>query len=194
MRHLFLVGSVILSCCSAVQAQEPSAMDAARNELTTMKRSIIKESLPMDPEQSSRFWPLYSTYESELRRILDRELFLLGDFVRNNENYSDAHAIHLVQEAMRLNQDRVQVRMNFMLKVSKVLPGRLALRLFQLENKIEAAVDYKLAEQIPLTRPEQIKEIEAKTEEAGKAPQTAVAPPLPTPPAAPAPGAGKKKK
>jgi hypothetical protein len=51
---------------------------------------------------------------------------------------------------MDIEKERTALRQNYMPKFRKVLPERKVLRYYQLENKLQAVVNYEIAAEIPL--------------------------------------------
>jgi len=56
----------------------------------------------------------------------------------------------MIDEALRIEEDRVKLKRRWLKRMEPVLPPRLLARYFQLESKFQAVVAADLARQIPL--------------------------------------------
>jgi hypothetical protein len=58
----------------------------------------------------------------------------------------------LMEEWVDIQKDALKVKNSYIGKFGRVLPMKKVARYFQVENKLEAAVDYELAGRIPLMK------------------------------------------
>src|SRR3989304_1982235 len=72
--------------------------------------------------------------------------------VAANMDLTDEVAKRLVGDYLAIEQDRIHLKQSYLPKLREVLPEKKVARYFQIENKIEAAVRYDLAEKIPLVK------------------------------------------
>jgi hypothetical protein len=56
----------------------------------------------------------------------------------------------MLDEALAIEEDRAKLKRKWVSRMARVLPPRLLVRYFQLENKLQAMVSADLARQIPL--------------------------------------------
>jgi len=56
----------------------------------------------------------------------------------------------LVEDYLAVEADRVAVRRAYVPEFAETLPGRKVARLYQIENKMDAALRYELAATIPV--------------------------------------------
>jgi len=77
---------------------------------------------------------------------------LIATFLRNHENFSDKAAKGLLDEYIDIEKDKLKLKEKYIKKFNKKLPPRRVLRYFQLENKLDAALNLGFAEEIPLVR------------------------------------------
>lgn len=75
---------------------------------------------------------------------------LVAAFSAEYASLAGDRARSMLDEALQIDEDRVKLTRRFVERMSKVLPPRLLVRYFQLENKFQAIVAADLARQIPL--------------------------------------------
>jgi hypothetical protein len=66
---------------------------------------------------------------------------------------TDTKALELVQRYLAAEAARVQVRSSYLNEIAQALPGLKVARFFQIENRIDALIDYGMAVRVPLARP-----------------------------------------
>lgn len=125
-------------------------MELMRADMDTKKKTIIARSMEMTEPESEVFWPLYKEYQAGLEKLNSRSIRLVEDL--HQKTLSDADAENLLQEFLSIEKDRLALKEKYVKRFSKTLPDRLVLKYFQLENKVEAALRWAFAEEIPLVQ------------------------------------------
>jgi hypothetical protein len=106
--------------------------------------------MELTESEAKGFWPVYESYQNGLKKLGDRSITLIDDFARNYQMMSEDAAKKLVDDYMDIEKDRTALRRDYLPKFRKVLPERKVLRYYQLENKLQAVVNYEIAAEIPL--------------------------------------------
>ena len=86
----------------------------------------------------------------ELKKIDRRSDRLIAEYTAEYATLAGARARTMIDEALRIEEDRVKLKRRWLKRMEPVLPPRLLARYFQLENKFQAVVAADLARQIPL--------------------------------------------
>jgi len=89
-------------------------------------------------------------YQKDLVNINERTVALVEEFAVNFESLSDAKATELINTYLKIEADALKLKKNYLGKFKKVLPAQKVMRYYQVENKIDAIVDYELVDKIPL--------------------------------------------
>lgn len=147
---LLLAGGTTL-----VQAQEPNRdvqLAAARELIQMGREDAINEEMRFTPDQSTAFWPLYKEYRAELGVVQDRYIVLLVDYVGDYYDYNltDDDAERILDDYFSIQSDILKIRERYVRKFGKILPPGNVMRLYQLENKIEAEVNVAISQTVPL--------------------------------------------
>lgn len=134
------------------QDLEVSSMDVLRAQLDLDKRVVVEENLVLSESAAAAFWPIYEEYQRELRAIDERVVRLVNDYAEafDNESITDATAKRLLDESLALDEAEVTLRKRYAERLAGVIPAIEAARYLQIERKIRAAVEYELADRIPL--------------------------------------------
>ncbi|HUL75861.1 MAG TPA: hypothetical protein VL691_01250 [Vicinamibacteria bacterium] len=141
--------------CSLAAARVPAqsvkdALELSRQAVETQRRVLISGALPLTDGEASAFWPLYDGFEKERRALDERANRLVVDFVAAAPAIADSQATAMLNEALKLDEDRLRLRRGWMSRMAKAIPPRKLLRFFQIENKLDSVVRADVARQIPL--------------------------------------------
>ena len=66
---------------------------------------------------------------------------------------TDAVAKQLLDEAVKFEEKKIKLEKKYIRKFRAILPDTKVTRYFQLENKLDAIIDFDLAAEIPLMEP-----------------------------------------
>ncbi len=126
---------------------------AAARELVESKRSIVViANLDLTDEEGKKFWPLYEEYRAKIREVRIRRLELIEAYAEryNADNVDNAFAESAIKEFLDIQADTVKVRKKYWKKFRRIIPATKAARFYQLENKMDAEIDYVMAGGTPL--------------------------------------------
>jgi hypothetical protein len=121
-----------------------------RQEAGKDRRMIVKANMLLTDSEATIFWPLYDDYRADRDKIGDKRLQLIKDFVAKRDGMSQDDAETLTKESLELEKDKIKVKEKHIAKMQKVLSNRTVARFFQIDGKLDAAVDMALASRIPL--------------------------------------------
>ncbi len=77
---------------------------------------------------------------------------MIKDFAENYENMTNEKASELMTDHFSIKMQTVVIKQNFAKEISKFMPALKVLRVIQIENKLDAAIDLQLASEIPLAQ------------------------------------------
>ena len=148
-----LIGIMFLSVTPVLAGDAPADnMEILREKVRADKKLVIAEAMQLTESEAKVFWPVYDAYQKSLIKLGDRTLKMIEDFAKNYETMSDEAATKMIDDYLDLQADRLELMKSYLPKFNKVLSPKKVARYFQLENKINAAVNYGLAAQIPLVK------------------------------------------
>jgi hypothetical protein len=126
------------------------AIAELRQEAGQDRREIIKANMLLTDSEAVTFWPLYDQYRTARDKLGDRKVRLITDFAARRDSMSEEEAQRLTKEFLAIEKERVAIKESYVAKMSKPLSARTVARFFQIDQKLDAAVDLALAAQIPL--------------------------------------------
>jgi hypothetical protein len=132
--------------------QYTDEIEMVRSMAQLDRRSIIEQGMQLTPEEAGQFWPVYDEYSADQKRTNDQLVKLITDYAAAYESLDDKTAATLRNNLFDLQGDLLSLRKNYAKKFSKVLSQVKVTRFFQLEQKMDAVQNLKLARQIPLVR------------------------------------------
>lgn len=129
------------------------SLEAAREMIAAGTRELIETELDLEPAEAEAFWPVYERFDERMN-------LLRGQYVRLIETYMDrylrgeldeAEANRMTDEYFALQLGMLRLRQRFLDDFREAIGGLKTARLYQLQNKVKAELDYALAEAVPLT-------------------------------------------
>ena len=154
-RALIALGSALVCLvagAAAAQDKPADSMENLRERLRADKKAVVAEVLQLTEGEAKEFWPVYNAYQSDMVAHYDRLLKLIESYAQSYETMTDAKATSLLKEYLGLERDHVAILTSYLPRFQKVLPPRKVAKLYQVENKARALVNYELARGIPLVK------------------------------------------
>jgi hypothetical protein len=121
-----------------------------RASIQAQRQAIVATAMDLDDKQTTEFWPVYRAYRVEMTKVNDRMLTVLTTYLENYPNLPDPLARQLIDESLRIEQARHDVRSAFLPRFRQVLPDRKVARFLQVEHRLDSILNVELAERVPL--------------------------------------------
>lgn len=152
---LFAIGCLFaVSAFAPVVAQEKAAAETTSAEwlarIQADKKTVVAKSMDLTPEEAKKFWPLYEQFQRELAVPQSARNRASLDYVAAGYSVTDANAKRLMEAVLSSATDEARLNEKHFKQLVKVLPARKAARYMQIENKIQAIVQYESAKVVPL--------------------------------------------
>ena len=151
---LTLVAAITILFVSPVVSQDKPAdnMQILRDKIKADKKLLVASDMKLTDSEAKAFWPVYEKYQDELFLLRTRTLKLINDYADAYEKMSNDKAKTLLDELMNIDSLGLKLRQAYVPKFRQVLPEVKVVRYYQIENKINAALNYELATNIPLMK------------------------------------------
>lgn len=127
-----------------------SNMEILREKIKADKKLVVAANMDLTEVEAKAFWPIYQEYQTKLTIINERIAKIIVEFAKNSQSMTNELAKKLLKESMAVEKERLTLKESLMPKFQKALPAIKAARYYQIENKIQAVVQYGLADSIPL--------------------------------------------
>lgn len=133
-------------------AQAKSDFELTRDVLQAERKLLVSQNLTLGEAEAAAFWPVYDKYAAEQRSLNDRLVKAIESFAAEYDALTDERAEELLEESLSIREDRNQLRRSYLKRFSKAISGKKLARFYQIDNKIDALLDAKIAAAIPLAR------------------------------------------
>lgn len=153
--------ALVLMVTAATAANAQSSNDAlmspeelqAAKEFVDLERDMaLNANLDLTDQESQAFWPLYKEYRAKIRKVRGRKLTLIEAYAEQyRAGIVDGEFAEMaVKDWLKIQLETVKIRQRYWKKFRRILPATKAARFYQLENKMDAEIDFVLAGGVPL--------------------------------------------
>ena len=132
----------------AEELQQSRALNEAKREAT------IAANVEFTLQEKSAFWPLYWEYRSKVGEVDDAYIRILEEYSSKYQSMDDRTAKRLTEAWLAVQLDRYTLKKQYIERFESALPPAKALRVFQIENKLDVMIDASLGKQMPLSVPD----------------------------------------
>ena len=159
MKWILSTGVLVIGLATYMPAFAQGSMETHKEELeltrATIKlqyKQIIAKNMNLSSMERDKFWALYRDYSNKMSTVADRRLKVITDYADalKNGTLDDEKSLQLLNEYLSYERMRLITKQSFVKKFQQVLPSLKVARFFQIENKLEAIINFELARQIPL--------------------------------------------
>ena len=143
----------VASAQSQPQGEEPrlrEVIELTRSVLQLQRKAIVSNAMEFSERENQVFWPVYREYHAEVDGINDRLAALITDYAKDTINVSPAEAEDMLADYLRIRAERIKLKQSYVKRFQKALPSIRVVRYYQIENKLDTALDLELAKSIPL--------------------------------------------
>jgi hypothetical protein len=151
-RALAILFLVLIVASPAVAQTATDELEAARTQIQADRKAIVSRLMGMSETESNAFWPVYNTYREDIRKIDDKLVAVAESYFSSPDSLSDKDAQSLLSDWMKLRADKLNLRKSYVKKFSKAIPTTKLVRFYQIENKMDAVIEYEMAASIPLVQ------------------------------------------
>jgi len=160
--YLFIiaVGTLLLPGCassgkpkaSLSEDDKRAQLEALRADFNTYKIRTFNQFLKLSAVEADKFWPVYRSYETELKGVGDRKLALVREFLAQHragkldENFSRELADRWLANA----QERLDLWKKYHQQISVAVSPMRAAQFLQVENQMAIFVDLNIASEMPM--------------------------------------------
>jgi len=134
------------------QDKQADNMQIVREKIQADKKLFVAANMELTESEAKAFWPVYEKYQDELFLLRARSVKLISDYADSYEKMSNEKGKKLLDELMIIEALGPKLRQAYLPKFRKVLPEIKVVRYYQIENKINAVLNYEIAANIPLIK------------------------------------------
>ena len=150
MCYVVMLAVLLASAPAVAQVSDTDMLQQLRAEIQTDRQALVAANLSLADAEGEAFWPIYRQYRAEMGAVGDRMQQLIMDYAEVWESPTEDQARAMIDELMAIRKEELKVRKSYLKKFRKVLPEVKVAQFVQLENKIDAIINFGLADAIPL--------------------------------------------
>lgn len=156
-KTLMVLGLAMAAATGVVAQQAPQTADAknaqiVREKLRADKKLLVAANMQLTDAEAAKFWPVYDAYQADQIVLNDRLAKLIGDYAANYNSMTDPVADRLLTDLLKLDRDRLDLAEKYRPKFAAALSATKVGRYYQIERKVQTAINSELADKIPLAK------------------------------------------
>jgi len=154
MKRLIILLLLFLFGIGFAQSEnfETGYIDILKKDIQTEAKKLVGENLEMTGEQENDFWPLYDEYAAELLELSNERLNVISSYMLDYYDLSDEKAETLVNQAMDIEQKRLDLKRKYIAKMNEVLPAKLVGKYFQIDGYLQTLLTIQRQSTIPFIK------------------------------------------
>jgi hypothetical protein len=131
-------------------AQADKEIAITKQNIQTERQQIVADYMELNSKEANNFWPVYRNYRSDMSKQNDRLIKLGQSFVNTYDNMTNSQARKMLNDFQNIQSQRVKIQSFYAPKFESAVGAKKTLRFYQLENKMDAVINYDLAGTVPL--------------------------------------------
>ncbi|MGR8999053.1 MAG: hypothetical protein ACU88J_08405 [Gammaproteobacteria bacterium] len=125
-------------------------LDLFRSSLRMEKWNFVKQAMALNGEEEKKFLSQYNKYEADLKKLNDKRVAIIKDYVANFEKMNDKEAGELVKRSFKFRKQRIALLEKYYGKIAKATSKVIGARFLQVESVLQGAGDVAIGSEIPL--------------------------------------------
>jgi predicted secreted acid phosphatase len=134
----------------ATAQQEQDVIETIKTQVGSQRQALVAENLALTEEESAVFWPVYRSFHIERDKLVEARIKMLMRFRDNFDGMTEEQAKKITDDYFALQDEMLKLRKKWLKNFRAVLSEKTTLRYFQIENKLDAIIDFDLAQMVPL--------------------------------------------
>ena len=127
-------------------------IELLKSNLRSQKKQIVAANMDLTDAEAVKFWPVYDRYAADLAKIYDTKIALFQEYLENNQSMSGDEAESYLRRRASVEQDVMQLRIQYLPEFRKVLSGRETTMFYQIDWRLDLIINLQLA-QAPMINP-----------------------------------------
>jgi hypothetical protein len=121
-----------------------------REDVRSQKSAVMSAVMQLDPDEATKFWPIYRDYDAELSKLNDLRVANIEEYSRTYNQLTDAKADELIHNAMEYQKQRADLLAKYYERVKQELGAVTAARFVQVEHQLLLVIDLQIASSLPI--------------------------------------------
>jgi hypothetical protein len=147
---LFFLLASSLPAQQAMTLEAQREINISRKLINDKRNTALAFNMKFTQEEKEKFWPLYREYREAMASVGDKRLAVIVEYANNIDSMTESLAKKLLDQSFAVEKEAIKVKQKWVGKFRQILPQTKVVRLMQIENRMDAMVDLKIAEGVPL--------------------------------------------
>jgi hypothetical protein len=150
---LFAGGALVVSGTAWAQsafAGDEAFLQLLKSDIQNETTDIIGRLMEFSTQEAAAFWPIYNEYDQALDKLADRRIQLIKEYSGVYADISDEKAAELGDSWLDVLAEREKLRREYFDKFASALSPAKALRVMQIENRLQLLIDMQISKELPL--------------------------------------------
>ena len=145
MKKINIITTVLLLLSFSIFAQNGKVLKRKKEQVKAMKIAFITNELNLNPEEATKFWPLFNTFEDKQHEIRRQKIKNYLERLNDNafENLSEKQAVAILAQVESTEDELYQAKKKFVASLKNVISPIKILKL----KKAEESFNKKLLQQ-----------------------------------------------
>ncbi|MCX6171735.1 MAG: sensor of ECF-type sigma factor [Flavobacterium sp.] len=145
MKKINIITTVLLLLSFSIFAQNGKVLKRKKEQVKAMKIAFITNELNLNPEEATKFWPLFNAFEEKQHEIRREKLKNYLDRLDDNafENLSEKEAVTILAQMESTEDELYKAKKKFITSIKGVISPIKILKL----KKAEENFNKKLLQQ-----------------------------------------------
>jgi len=137
-----------------IESFDSEYIDQIKEDAWVTYVEIVEDNLILTDEQAEVFLPMLDDYIADLNKVVDMRVKNTEEYMMNYYAMDDSTARDLLNKAVEVEQERLNIKREYMAKMLETLPSVVVGKFFQLDARISALIDLVRMSSIPMVRDE----------------------------------------
>jgi hypothetical protein len=117
-----------------------------KSNIRSQKKQIVAANMDLSDTEAEKFWPVYDRYAADLAKIYDTKIGLFQEYLESYDSMSGEEAESYLRRRAAVEEDVMQLRLKYLPEFRKVLSGREAALLYQIDWRLDLMINLQLAQ------------------------------------------------
>jgi hypothetical protein len=143
--------SIAATLAAFSSATKPGATVPNRKGVTCHRQENVEKNMHFaDDVMKTKFLEFYVPYQERLFHVDDEIRDLTNQYVQaDQQTLSDKEAANFLARGLKLQNERIEILHNYIENLKKTVPPSVALRSWELENKLRAEASALYLQNVP---------------------------------------------
>lgn len=138
-----------------IESFDTSYIDELKADVWGTYLEIVADNLTLTDEQAEIFWPMLDQFIVDRNKVADMRVDNTKQYMINYYDLDNETATSLLNKAVEIEQERLNLGREFMSKLLEKLPAPVVGKFFQIDARITALMDLVRMSAVPLVREEE---------------------------------------